>query len=562
MLHSILFSQVGLLFFTSLFLSILLVPMTIGLAERLGAVDHPKSRSSHSRSITRLGGLGIAAAFLTSCSLFISFDMFFWGFIAGFMVILLTGLADDVLNVHHRWKFVGQILASLLFIYLSGDTLENLGNLVGGGDIHLGMFAIPFTVFCMVGGMNALNLADGLDGLAAGVAAIAATFFAFLAWEARAPYLILISVALLGALLGFLRYNSHPARLFMGDTGSLLLGYTLSVVLVSGSQIHDSAVPLTAWVLVVALPLLDVLLVMGRRMLRGCSPFSPDRTHLHHRLLLVNLPHSTVVAVIYIAVSFFGWLAILLRDFPDWVMFVTLFVVGFLIYAFVFELQRNVIISRNHWEIRLLRGLKQKLAQWRDRMNHISFYAVPVSLSIFGLLVLPSLFFPVVMLSSGQAIAMIMLAIIIVTYCHNQKKENIAILHGTVYVALVVLMYLYNLTPESQANWLHIYVGCLSALATIWIVLKMIFRKGAVPLKASSFELLILFISSFLPLVFFDGMNFSDHIVEAGRYAALEAIPLLIVTKIYFQNDPKNHQWVVRAFAIAITLVAVRGYLA
>lgn len=561
MLHSISITQVGLLFFTSLFLSMLFVPMTIGLAHRLGAVDHPKTRSSHAKPVTRLGGLGIAMAFLISCLLFITFDQFIWGFMLGFAVILMTGLADDVLDIHHRWKFVGQIVASLLFIYVSGESLENLGNFFGGKDIHLGVFAIPFTVFCMVGGMNALNLADGLDGLAAGIAVIASTFFAFLAWEASAPYLILISIALLGSLMGFLRYNSHPARLFMGDTGSLLLGYVLAVVLVRGSQIHDSVVPLTAWVLVVALPLLDVLLVMGRRILHGHSPFSPDRTHLHHRLLLINLPHSTVVAIIYAAVSVFGWMAVLLRAFPDWVMFAALLVAGFIFYVFVFELQRSVGERRKNSEIRLIRQLYKRLAQFRDQVRHISFYAAPISLAILVLLVLPSILFPILALSRVQAIALLLLAIIVFMYCQNSKKESVAILHGVVYLTLGVLIFLYNLSTDGQGYWLRTFVGLLSGVSTIWIVVKLLVRKGAVPLQTSSFELLIIFISSFLPLVFFDEMNFGSHIVDAGRYAALEAIPLLIVSKIYFQNDAKNYKWIVRLFAMTIVIVAIRGYL-
>ncbi len=142
------FEQVGLLFFTSLFLSLFLVPLTVGLAQRLAAVDHPTGRSSHARAVTRLGGLGIAASMLLTILLYLPFDSFMQAFLGGVLVIVLTGFLDDVLDVSPRWKFVGQILAALLFIWGSGVSLQKLGDFFGGGEIQLDTtFAISLTVF-------------------------------------------------------------------------------------------------------------------------------------------------------------------------------------------------------------------------------------------------------------------------------------------------------------------------------------------------------------------------------------------------------------------------------
>ncbi len=557
------FEQVGLLFFTSLFLSLFLVPLTVGLAQRLAAVDHPTGRSSHARAVTRLGGLGIAASMLLTILLYLPFDSFMQAFLGGVLVIVLTGFLDDVLDVSPRWKFVGQILAALLFIWGSGVSLQKLGDFFGGGEIQLDTtFAISLTVFCMVGGMNALNLADGLDGLAGGLSAIAAAFFAYLAWAAGANDLLLLCVVLLGALLGFLRYNSHPARLFMGDTGSLLLGYVLTVILVSGSQRNVEAVPLVAWVLVVALPLLDILLVMGRRILHGQSPLSPDRTHLHHRLLLLQLPHSAVVGVMYIAMALFGWLAVSLLGFPDWVMFALLFVAGFLLYAIVFELQHALGRTRGGKSPAILRNLKQWLSNLRMRANNISLHTVAVSLVLLSLLCAPALFAPIVALNRGQAVAMLMLSAVVVIYCRSRDKQNLGILHGVVYVSMVVLVFIYNLSPNPQVQWVHLYVGGLSLLAVGWVTLKLLLRKNTGAFKADSFELLILFLSSFVPLVLLDEMRFSAHIVEAGRLACLQAIPLLVVVKIYFAQQPAGNRWVERTLAAALAVVALRGFFA
>lgn len=255
-------------------------------------MDHPKDRSSHSIQTTRLGGLGIAASLVLSCLMFLPFNAFTWAFLTGLLAIIATGLIDDIADIGPRWKFVGQIVAAGAFVGLGGGSLVNLGDFLGLGQITLDLLAVPFTIFCMVGAMNAFNLSDGLDGLAAGLAAITAVFFAYFSWHVGAIDLLLVCVALLGAVMGFLRYNSYPAKLFMGDCGSLTLGYVLAALLVSGSQRGGHHIPLVAWAMVVALPLLDTLLVMARRMYYGHSPFLPDRTHLHHRLMAVGFGAS------------------------------------------------------------------------------------------------------------------------------------------------------------------------------------------------------------------------------------------------------------------------------
>jgi len=156
--------------------------------------------------------------------------------------------------------------------------------------------------------MNALNLADGLDGLAGGISAIAAIFLGLFAYLSVDWVALWILLALVGSLFGFLRYNTHPAKLFMGDTGSLLLGYTLSaaaVMLVRNDPVGIHLAPVTV-AAVLALPITDTLLVMSRRLRHGQNPFSPDRTHLHHQLLELGFPHAVVVRILYLSAGAFG----------------------------------------------------------------------------------------------------------------------------------------------------------------------------------------------------------------------------------------------------------------
>lgn len=328
------FGSIFLLFATPLFLSLIFVPMSAWLAHRIGAIDHPNGRSSHSTPTPRLGGLAIFASLAVTCIAYLPFDRFLVSFLLGLPIIVATGLVDDLRGISPRWKFAGQILAASVFLYVSGMPLHGIGDIFGVGDISLGWGGFLFTVFFMVGAMNAFNLADGLDGLAGGMAGIAAVFLACLAWLAQSWILILLAMALCGSIAGFLRYNSYPARVFMGDCGSLMLGYTLSVIVVALAQHQDMhGVPLVTAATVIALPLLDTLRVMARRLRAGRSPFLPDKTHIHHRLVELGLPHPATVHILYVAMLSFGLLALFNREESEWLQFSCLLFGGALFFG-------------------------------------------------------------------------------------------------------------------------------------------------------------------------------------------------------------------------------------
>lgn len=557
MTESIHLEILGLVFFTALFLSLFIVPATIALARKVGAVDIPKGRSSHSTPTTRLGGLGISASLVLACLMFLPFNSFALAFLAGLLVIIVTGLIDDITDIGPRWKFVGQIAAAGVFIGLGGGTLANLGGFLGFGEMTLDSLAIPFTIFCMVGGMNAFNLSDGLDGLAGGLAAIAAVFFAYFSWHIGASDLLLVSVALLGAVMGFLRYNSYPAKLFMGDCGSLTLGYVLAAVLVGGSQHAGQHIPLVAWVLVVSLPLLDTLLVMARRIRHGHSPFLPDRTHLHHRLMTLGLTHPAVVAVIYAAMAFFGIMALLLEGFPDWYVFVALFLAGGFLFGGVSGLQHlkfSFITDKRKHRYTTLRQWPwfKKFARW------VITSAVPISVLLLTFLCLPALFFPLPELNRNEVLALLMMAGMVVYYSLHHSPAHSGMLHGSVYVSIFALFFLYNLGAEA-GHWSGIYLTTISVLAAVWVSLKIFFRRNTVILMPSSFELLMVFLSWFLPFVLFQELHLPETVISAGRLACLQVLPFMLATKIYFNLQPQGNKWVVGVLTGAMVLIALRG---
>jgi len=302
-------------------LALILVPISTQLAWKVRAIDFPTTRGVHVNPIPRLGGLAIVLALLISLVLYLPLDRQIIAFIGGLLIVSSVGAIDDIHRLSAKVKFAWQIVAALIFIFAGGGVISNLGDIFGVGRVALGWASIPFTVLVIVGGINTINLSDGLDGLAGGFSVIAACFLALFAFQIGAQDVVVIAVILIGAVLGFLRFNTHPARLFMGDSGSLSLGYSLSALLVLLSNRNVTQLPLVSVVLALALPILDTLLVMGRRIYHGEHPFSPDKTHLHHRLLSLKLPHSLVVSIMYLIMASFGLAAVLLYDQPEWLQF-------------------------------------------------------------------------------------------------------------------------------------------------------------------------------------------------------------------------------------------------
>lgn len=286
-----------------------LTPLLRMLASRLGGVDRAfSSRKVHTQPIPRLGGIAMVLGFFVPLV-----GLFFWqndvtslffahpervlGLFAGGAAIALLGLYDDVRGADARVKFTVQTLVAV-GMYLLGYSITLVVNPFGD-PIHLGMLSGPLTVLWIVGIVNAMNLIDGLDGLAAGVAAIVVALTFAVALSRVDVLMCLFMAALFGAALGFLLYNWNPASIFMGDTGSMFLGFVLGVTTVATNQKSSTAVALLVPVVALGLPITDTLLAMLRRALAGRPLFAADREHIHHRLLDLGLTHRQTVLLLY-----------------------------------------------------------------------------------------------------------------------------------------------------------------------------------------------------------------------------------------------------------------------
>jgi UDP-GlcNAc:undecaprenyl-phosphate GlcNAc-1-phosphate transferase len=304
----------------------LVTPAIVRIAHRVGAVDHPGPRKIHAAPIPRVGGVAVFLGFAAGL-LFAAFAtgyatnsgherVGYWSILAlAAGAVLILGLVDDVRPVSFQWKFAFQILAAIA-VWWVGFRVEVLGVPFVSTGVHLGGWSLPLTILWIVGITNAFNLIDGLDGLAAGTALITTTVVAIIALHGGRVAVFAISVALVGSLAGFLRYNFNPAQIFLGDSGSMFLGFSVAVIAIHGSQKNVAAVAVLGPLLIMGYPILDTGMAIARRLnsIRSDAAgrggvryiarnahrvFLPDRGHIHHRLLDAGMSHRGAVLSLY-----------------------------------------------------------------------------------------------------------------------------------------------------------------------------------------------------------------------------------------------------------------------
>lgn len=304
-------SALFLSFIGSLIICMALIPVLSTSAVRLRFIDLPRDRHAHREPIAKVGGIAFAAATFIAVLVWAPKESFILSSLLGGAVIMCFGIWDDRVGLHYRIKFCGQVLAAVIAISVVGVRLSTIPFL---DEVLLPAWvAIPLTLIVIVGVTNAVNLSDGLDGLAGGLSLISFTGLAYLAYQVNEPLLVLLIVSVLGGLLGFLRFNTYPARVFMGDAGSQFLGHYLAVaaILLTDAS-HTAYSPLLA-LFIWGVPLLDTIGVMGQRLLQGRSPFVGDRNHIHYKLLSFGLTHGQAVTAIYLIHGLMVSCAYLLR---------------------------------------------------------------------------------------------------------------------------------------------------------------------------------------------------------------------------------------------------------
>ena len=296
-------------------IAFLTTPPVKRFAESIGAIDVPKDeRRVHNHPIPRMGGLAIFLGFVLSMLLFVDMSTQIVGLLLGTVIIAVMGALDDIVNLNAWVKLAGQIVAAGVAIRC-GIVVDAISNFTPSGGttfLYNNWLAIPITLFWIVACTNAVNLIDGLDGLAVGVSTISSLTMLLVSLFVAEPSVSLILAALTGACVGFMPYNLNPAKIFMGDVGSQMLGFVLSTASIIGLFKFHAIISFLVPLLALAVPLADTVFAFIRRIVHGQSPFHADRGHFHHRLLALGMSQKQAVAVLYGVSAVLGLIAVLM----------------------------------------------------------------------------------------------------------------------------------------------------------------------------------------------------------------------------------------------------------
>ena len=302
--------NIFLIMIVSFLFTIILTPIVRGIAMRIGAMDKPNKRKVQDVPIASMGGLAIFLSFLLSYMIFAPVNTQIVPVMIGAFIIILTGIIDDINPLRAREKLIGQLIAALVVTIYGGIAIEHVQ--LFGHIISFGIFSYPLTILFIVAIMNAIDLADGLDGLAAGTTTIYFITTAVIGYimSDLSGINVIFCLILAGSCLGFLMYNFAPASIYMGDTGSLFLGYMISVISLVGFK-TTTITSLIVPIVMLFVPIIDTLLAMERRLLKGQSVGDADREHLHHQLLKKTKSVTMTVLIMYVINGLFSMVSIM-----------------------------------------------------------------------------------------------------------------------------------------------------------------------------------------------------------------------------------------------------------
>jgi UDP-GlcNAc:undecaprenyl-phosphate GlcNAc-1-phosphate transferase len=352
-----LYIQALIAFFAALITVLVLTPLVIKFAIWFGAIDKPNARKVHENIMPRLGGLAIFFGVIAGYFAGGLYDQKINTISVGALLIIIIGIFDDKYELSAKTKFAGQLLVASL-ILASGLKIDFV-TIPYVGSYELGFWSYPLTIFWIVAITNAINLIDGLDGLSSGVSAIGIATIAIMALLAGKVLIFTLSMILLGSIIGFLFYNFHPAKIFMGDTGALFLGYSISILSLLGLYKSVTLFSFLVPIIILGVPVFDTTFAIIRRIVNRKPISAPDKSHLHHRLLALGLSHRNTVLAIYAFGILFSASAIILSESTLWGSIFIIF--GLLIITEVIAEFIGIVHVKYRPILKLIKKLSNKL---------------------------------------------------------------------------------------------------------------------------------------------------------------------------------------------------------
>lgn len=531
----------------SVFITVSLIPIMIRLAERFQLVDFPNPRKVHTRAVPRIGGFAMALGAVFPIVLWTSVDDFVGAYLAGAGILLLFGLVDDMKGLGYRVKFAGQVIAALVVIFYGGVKIESLGSLLPAGLQLPEWFSHLLSLVAIVGVTNAINLSDGLDGLAGGISLLGFCCIGYLAYLMDDTVVLILSLALAGAIFGFLRYNTYPATLFMGDTGSQLLGFSAIVLAIQITQGNTSLSPVLP-LFILGFPVLDTLTVMAERLKAGRSPFSADKNHFHHRLIRFGLYHTEAVFIIYLIQSMLIIAAIFFKYYSDWMLAIAYIIfAGLVIGSFAVADRSGFTFKRYPLIDTSFKGKLKKIRDenWIIRIS-FSFSKVVIPLMLVWSALLPT---QVPGYLAVIAFCFFLLLFIVLLFARNYLGFCLRVV---LFLTIPLVLYF---VEQGEADWMppqlfSIYHFSFGVIAFM-VLLVVKYSRRTKGFKATPMDFLIIFIAVVVP-------NLPDHSIKSfqlGRLA-VEIVVLLFSCEVLI-NELRGKLNFLAAFTLIVLIALV-----
>lgn len=528
-------------FLIALVVTMTLIPPLMRVAERLSVIDLPNERKVHTSPIPRIGGVAMVVGSCIPIVLWLPHDNTIVAFLFSLLILLIFGAWDDSRELDYRLKFLGQFLAVFLIVFWGGVNIAVFP--FAGMDPVPEFLSIPITVIFLVGVTNAVNLSDGLDGLAAGVTLLSLGAIALLAKMGNGSEIIMACFVIAGAIFGFLRYNTYPARIFMGDTGSQFLGFTVGVLSVMLTQQANTA--LNPWLplFLVGLPIVDTLFVMSKRICEGRSPFAADKHHMHHRLLKLGMAHYEAVSVIYFSQLTFLLAAFLLRYQADIVVFLAYLGLTGLILGGLLLLQRR---KPNMGWVRLSRQVTRLDSSVRARrwaLNAIS-CGVPAYLLI-GASLLPEV-------PTDIALSSLILLIITLTRLTWGRHLRFVSLRLLIFPSIAFAVYLMHRDPAFTALVPSVVV--IGLLVVLLALMLLVIRSTKdQTFQTTPTDLLVIALAGGV------GMMYQQGMIEVTLVpAVLGIVVLFYAAELVMRNMQQTWNCFTLGIAATLTLLSLR----
>lgn len=529
----------------ALAVSMAVIPLMIRLAPGLGMIDLPDPRKVHHAPIPRVGGMGIVIGALVPLFIWLSFTPLNNAILLGACILLIFGTWDDIKELGHYTKFIGQFAAAGVVVYYGGLYVVHFPFM--GLDLLNPAIGKPFTVFAIVGMINAINHSDGLDGLAGGESLLSLAAISYLAYLYNGSEVLIIAAATIGGLFGFLRFNSHPARVFMGDGGSQFLGFIVAILAVFLTQKVNPVISPALPVLLLGLPIIDILAVFFLRGKHKMNLFKATRNHIHHRLLDIGFYHYQSVIIIYTIQILFVVAAVLLPYASD-TLIMGIYLATCTGVFFMLTLAEHKGWKIHHTRSRPVESLSQLIKQ-HERLRIVPNQILEAGISLLVLAAaLLTDFVPVDFAWSS----IILFLLLLLTVFSNWLGDTLYRL--IMYVTIAFSVYLLSHYPTAmllrEIDLVYLFFAVIILTTFVAVRLNVYNRFSITPL-----DYLVIIMGLIIGLV--PGI---DHSRSSMVWVILQIIILFYACELVIQQRQRRANRFSASFALALGLIALRGF--